>query len=85
MSPLLFVSIQNSIILLEAKVWASAASFGHILCFPKAPPAIGFTLFSSTNLSCSSQLIVSRQHGIARAPKPYRKQQSTGFKMMPKN
>ena len=60
----------------ETKRWASAASLGQTWCFPNAPPAIGFSLVSSTNLSCSSQVIVSRQHGMARAPNPYRKQQS---------
>lgn len=55
----------------EIKRCASAASFGQVVCFPNAPPAIGFSLLSSTNLSCSSQVIVSRQHGMARAPNPY--------------
>ena len=61
----------------ETKRCASAASLGQTLCLPNAPPAIGFSLPSSTNLSCSSQVIVSRQHGMARAPNPYRKQQSS--------
>ena len=61
----------------ETKRWASTASFGQVLCLPNAPPAIGFSLLSSTNLSCSSQVIVSKQHGMARAPNPYRKQQSS--------
>ena len=58
----------------ESNWWASSASFGQTLCLPNAPPAMGFSLFSSTNLSCSSQVIVSKQHGIAWAPNPYRKQ-----------
>ena len=71
--------------LLEAKRWASAASFGQTLCFPKDPPTIGLTLFSSTNWSCSSHVIVSRQHGAARAPNPYRKQQASGLLLVPKD
>ena len=67
----------------ETKRCASAASLGQTLCFPKDPPAIGLTLFSSTNLSCSSHVIVLRQHGTARAPNPYEKQHPLGFNTIP--
>ena len=69
----------------ETKRWASAASLGQTLCFPKDPPAIGLTLFSSTNLSCSSHVIVLRQHGTARAPNPYEKQHPLRFNIIPED